>query len=295
MNQSKKIFRIRNLFYFILLHLINATPQINLYYTHWLSERNDNNGLQHDCLRVPVAIEESESHYQMILYCMNELSSKFNIEKKNILFRNFTFDQLSKQNITSQQLYLWLTPIDIIENYQFYLNQLSTTLNESSSSSSSLRKEIFYNCTLPRFGLMCQYELYNHYSYHSSLYEIIYDFYHNYFYTMTNLTCYRHLKCNRGPDPSCLDWSKICDGKVDCLDGEFDEEYCWQIEINKCKDNEFQCPNGQCIPESFIHDNINISYCLDGNDDPCRRREPSFGCEDIRCDNTPITSSSRQP
>ena len=101
---------------------------------------------------------------------MSELPSKFNIEN-NDFFSKFTFAELSKQNITSQQLYLWSAPIDIIERYQFYLNQLST------SNDSSLAKEIFYNCTMPRFGPKCQYELYYHYSDHSSLYEIIDDFY----------------------------------------------------------------------------------------------------------------------
>ena len=30
------------------------------------------------------------------------------------------------------------------------------------------------------------------------------------------------------PLTSCLDWSEICDGKVDCLDGGRDEEECWR-------------------------------------------------------------------
>ena len=91
--------------------------------------------------------------------------------KKNNFFPKFTFDELSKENITSQQLYLWSAPIDIIEHYQFYLNQLST------SNDLSLAKEIFYNCTLPRFGPICQYEFDYYDPNHSSLYEIIHDFY----------------------------------------------------------------------------------------------------------------------
>ena len=75
-----------------------------------------------------------------------------------------------------------------------------------------------------------------------------------YEYNPTNFTCYTHLKCNRGPFPSCLDWTEICDGKIDCLDGGFDEEHCWQLEINECKDNEYRCKNGQCIPKSFYQD-----------------------------------------
>jgi hypothetical protein len=79
---------------------------------------------------------------------MNEFSSKFDVEEKTNHFPKFYFYELSKQNMCSEQLYLWLAPIDLIENYQLYL---------------SLSKEIFYNCTLPRFGPRCQYEFSNHF------------------------------------------------------------------------------------------------------------------------------------
>ena len=54
---------------------------------------------------------------------------------------------------------------------------------------------------------------------YSSLDEIIHDYYHYNEYEPTLFTCYIHLECNRGPSPSCLDWTEICDGKVDCIDG----------------------------------------------------------------------------
>ncbi len=68
---------------------------------------------------------EEVNSYDGISYCMSELPSKFNITNIDFI-SNFTFAELSEQNITSEQLYLWSVPIDIIENYQFYLNQLST-------------------------------------------------------------------------------------------------------------------------------------------------------------------------
>jgi hypothetical protein len=64
----------------------------------------------------------------------------------NNLGEKFTFAQLSKENITGQQLYLWSAPIDLIEKYQFYLNQLSK------SEIGSMTEEFFYNCSLPNFG-----------------------------------------------------------------------------------------------------------------------------------------------
>ena len=140
---------VRILFFFSFLHLVNSHLQINLHLTDWVSE-DDN--LQHDCLHVPAHIEEESDPRQIISYCMGELPSKFQI-KENNLDQKLTFDQLSKQNITSQQLYLWSAPIDLIEQYQFYLNQLQN------SEKTSLATEIFYNCTLPYFGSKCQYVL----------------------------------------------------------------------------------------------------------------------------------------
>jgi hypothetical protein len=40
---------------------------------------------------------------------------------------------------------------------------------------------------------------------------------------------------------ACLDWSDICDGRVDCINDAVDEEHCWQLEINKCEDNKDRC------------------------------------------------------
>ncbi|CAF4405138.1 unnamed protein product, partial [Rotaria sp. Silwood2] len=190
----------------------------------------------------------------------DELPLKFHIENNNV-FPKFTFDELLKRNITSQQLYLWSSPIDVAESYQFYLNKLST------SNDIFLETQVFYNCTLPRFGSMCQYEITYYHQNHLSLDEIIHDYYRTYEYNPNHFTCYTHLQCNRGPFPACLDWSEICDAQVNCLDGEFDEEHCWQIEINECNDNEYRCTNGQCIPQSFFRDDSNTSDCLDGSDE----------------------------
>jgi hypothetical protein len=53
----------------------------------------------------------------------------------------------------------------------------------------------------------------------------------------------------------CLDWSEICDGKVDCIDG-VDEKDCWSLITNECK-------NGQCIPKIFLVDDLHSFECLD--------------------------------
>ena len=243
--QSEKMFSSGSFFYLILVHFIIAQPQLNLYYTNWVSE-NENISL-HDCLRLAVTNKftpESEN----LFYCMSELPSKFFIENDSD-FPNFTFATLSKQNITTQQLYLWSTPIDIIEQYQLYL-----TTNHS-----SLANQVFYNCTIPRFGSKCQYELTQYYSHHLSLFEIVRDRYRYINKSFKAWTCYVHLECNRGPFPACLDWTEVCNGHIDCLNDGIDEKDCWELEINECNENEHRCTIGQCIPKLFYGDGFEYS------------------------------------
>ncbi|CAF1373254.1 unnamed protein product [Adineta steineri] len=76
-----------------------------------------------------------------------------------------------------------------------------------------------------------------------------------------------HLKCYRGPEPSCLDWREICDGKIDCLDGNADEENCYLLEINECGKDEYRCRLGMCISSEFFSDDPFNPECLDGTDE----------------------------
>ncbi|CAF3920967.1 unnamed protein product, partial [Rotaria magnacalcarata] len=268
-----------------------SSPQINLYYTDWIDENET--AVQHNCFRVIDSSEIVRQNHEIISYCMSELPSEFHIGESND-FPKFTFVELSTKNITSQQLYLWSAPIDLIEHYQFYLNHLLI------SNDTSLANEVFYNCTFPRFGPMCQYEIIYYHEIQTSLNEIINDYYHNYIYDPINFTCYTHLQCNRGPSPACLDWSEICNGQIDCLDGEFDEEHCWQLEINECEDDEYRCANGQCIPQSFYRDGSYNVDCVDSSDevrstimpdDNCFLDMPTFRCEDQTCRVSFLTNS----
>ena len=271
------MFHFEYLLYIFIIHSIFAIPQINLYYTDEVSESH--HALQHNCLHALTPERQQEWGSRMIPYCMSELPSKFKIEEDD-LFSKFTFAQLSKENITSYELYLWSAPIDLIERYQFYLYQSTTT-----------NTDVFYNCTMPRFGPQCQYELYYHYSHHSSLQKIVEDFYNSDKYDPTVSTCYTLIKCNHGPSSICLDWREICDDQINCLDDGIDEEYCWELEVNQCEDNEYRCRNGQCIPKSFYNENHIYADCIDLSDliftyasgfIPCYRFDgPSVMCENL--------------
>ncbi|CAF1026336.1 unnamed protein product [Adineta steineri] len=230
--------------------------------------------------------------YQIILYCfrpLKEIKSDLSYFT-NLRDTNFTFNQLKILDVSSHQLYLWSTPIDIIEQYEIYLQ-----------TNNSFGNKLFFNCTRPWFGPLCQYsfELETEYWSFSDLVETTFSYKDRGDYQslgssviFTNLSCYEHLLCNRTESSSilCLDWREICDGKVDCINGNFDEQHCWQLEINECQEGEYRCHNGQCIPESFLQDNKFNPDCIDGTDEPVSREypsecstDPSMRCEDLTC------------
>ncbi|CAF4178971.1 unnamed protein product, partial [Adineta steineri] len=157
---------IRNLVYPILFHFVIGLPQINLDLTDGVSNSESDVVSQHDCIHVAASIENGIDPHQVISYCMSEWPSKWIIQRNN-QDQIFTFYQLFQQNITSEQLYRWSAPIDIVERYQLYLNQFST-----SNEFLSIAVPLFYNCTSPRFGPLCQYSLDAYEPHHSSLNEI---------------------------------------------------------------------------------------------------------------------------
>ncbi|CAF3562154.1 unnamed protein product, partial [Rotaria sp. Silwood2] len=96
------------------------SPQINLHLTDEVNHNRSDIVFQHDCLYVLASTEKQNIH-QVLSYCLTEYSSQWNIEENNF-DQKLTFYQLYQQNITSQQLYNWSAPMDIVERYQFYLN-----------------------------------------------------------------------------------------------------------------------------------------------------------------------------
>jgi hypothetical protein len=210
---------------------IISSPRINLY----LTDGESHDDLQHDCLRVAARMKVNTGSHQVIAYCLTKRPSTW-ILQENTFNQKFSFTELIKRNITSEQLYQWSTPIDVVERYQFHVNQYSNT------DELPLGEQWLYNCTSPRFGPSCEYSLNIEDSHHSSLNEIIYWFYQNE-YMPTRLTCYNHLTCNRGSAEVCLHWTEICDGYIDCLHDGVDEKHCWELETNECATDEYRCDN----------------------------------------------------
>ncbi|CAF1368478.1 unnamed protein product [Adineta ricciae] len=235
--------------------MIYTIPQLNLHFTDPVDRSENGIAFQHDCLQYNHNSKES------VYYCLSEQSINSNI-KENNNFSKYTFAELSKMNVTSEQLYLWSAPVDLIEHYQFYLNQqLTTTIEENLL----LSNKYFYNCTLPRFGPECRYEYDFLDDNNLPIYDINQIIDHLNELQISNLTCYIHLSCDRGYGMGCLDWSEVCDGHVNCLHNAIDEEHCWQMELNQCKDNEYRCHNGQCVPWHY-YQTYGTLGCLDQSD-----------------------------
>ena len=216
--------------YFTYVYSFHIMPKNNLYYTDKINRNNRNHTVQYNCLSIRIS-------KKTFFYCMNEFSLKFQIEK-NQYNTSLHFSELAKDNITSEQLYSWSAPINLIEQYQDYLE----------TKNSSLANEIYINCSWPRFGLQCEYE---------------FDIQSEDIIEPTTLTCYIHLQCDRELVPICLHWSDICDGKVDCPNGGIDEKDCLELEINACQDDEYRCWNGICIPRAIQKEYTYADECFD--------------------------------
>ncbi|CAF3409133.1 unnamed protein product [Rotaria socialis] len=192
---------------------------------------------------------------------------------------SFTFAQLSKKDIQSEQLVSWSASIDFAEQYEMFLSKI-LSLSVSFES-----KHVFYNCTSPWFGPRCCFS-------RDLPLDILLSGFANFIYQSKSkiehyikVTCDEHLKCHTIL-PLCLGWHEICDEKVDCLNGS-DEFDCFQLEMNECLSTEYRCHNGQCIPIEFFHDLTTELECLDGTDESIGnqnfgnyRTDPSFHYEE---------------
>ncbi|CAF0959925.1 unnamed protein product [Adineta steineri] len=201
----------------------------------------------------------------LIPYCRRPLSIDPINKIQGYIENTDTFKNLRLQGITSENLRQWSLSIDIIEQYSIYLIKNDIEFDGF----------IFNNCSSLWFGSHCQYT-FNLNMFIESFGDFVdSSFEARQYHIGENIvihTCYPHLSgCYRGPEPMCLDWREICDGKIDCIGEKFgiDEEYCHELEINECNENEYRCHNGaQCIPLEFFRDSRLSKDCLDGTDEP---------------------------
>lgn len=215
---------------------------------------------------------------QIIPYCIRpEPDEDLTLTFLNVNSASYTFSELRLKQITSEQLVEWSASIDLVENYEMYLRNS----NELSAN------ETFHNCSRPWFGQFCQFKFDEDRSFNDMVKMTFFskEMHASYVLEVTNHTCYIHLNCSTGLDPICLDWRDICDGKTDCMNSNIDERDCYELEINICSEDEFQCHNGQCIHMIFFQDDPYNPDCLDGTDEEGELQcvaDPTIRCEDNR-------------
>ncbi|CAF1313519.1 unnamed protein product, partial [Rotaria sp. Silwood1] len=234
---------------------------------------------------------KNPNQYNPISYCIRPFGTPFtllvNHENRVNHGKSITFETLRRENITSQQLYLLSASIDVIERYQEFLEK----------PNSSLSTEVFNNCSELWFGEYCQYSFNLTWAFDRILWTYLMYPKEEINNEIKNGTCYIFIEYNRGPSPSCLDWREICDEKIDCLNGGQDEIGCDILHINECKENEFRCSNGFCIPKEFFNDDSSNPDCIDRSDGKYSDTEyinsmnsecqadPRFHCEEVACRN----------
>ena len=200
----------------------------------------------------------------IIPFCIRpETLTKFDDDYQFCYGNTITFKELKLINISASDLFQWNAVIAIIDLYEKYLLALDL-VNDN---------EIYCNCSSSlQFGKSCQYIFNNVYWYNDdqSFTELVgttnrrNNIVSNEIMNIEYVTCYIGIHCQT--NFFCLDWRQICNGIVDCNNGEDEPfELCLQIESNECdNEKEFRCKNGLCIPLSIAH--FMQEVCLDRSD-----------------------------
>ena len=233
--------------------------------------------LQFDCLNLSEEKRDTTIEYCRRIIPVGKLAENDFVNTRD---ENYTFDELNQMNVSSEELILWSVPIDLVEQYQFYLDEEDI----------SLSTERVFNCTPRWFGAQCQYSL-SPQNLSIPVEKLLYTMFgkrkpiesrEN----MGNGTCYVHLQCDRGGSTMCLDWREICNGRIDCVNGGIDERGCADLETNECEANEFRCHHGMCIAKEFWNDPYFETFeCLDISDQSKIISEYDFS----RCFEDPTT------
>ena len=195
---------------------------------------------------------------------------------------SWSLKQLRELNIVSNDLQQWNAHVDILDVYEFYL--------QTDDIVSAMHR--FCNCSDQfRFGRHCQYT----FDFKQRSFDAVLETHflnlqrivHTATISIDVITaCYRRsASCHGG----CLDWSQICNGINDCNDSS-DEILCELLEFNECRDDEYRCRSGHCIPLSFAFDTI--ADCADATDEQeplrfvltaqiCYLKVPNTYCDEV--------------
>lgn len=220
---------------------------------------------------------------QLMPFCLTVEDFDFNktscVANGGIIWK---FEQLKKQNIRNSDLVRWSAGVDIIDEYERYVQTDNHELSDLN----------FCNCTNRfYFGRHCQYT----FGVTNESFDTILDSHFSNLPSVsiqqvgimndTDVTCFKRDTLCRG---NCLDWRQICNGIIDCEDNQ-DEISCDLLEFNECHNDEYRCRSGHCIPLIFAFDKT--FDCADGTDEQneflirfqfhrCHEKVPNMLCDD---------------
>lgn len=286
--QGKKVFQVLSI---VLFQLTITDCQLNIYS---IDENYAASSLPFDCINYHFYEEKFAyqilSHLtdEMIPFCFRSTDyfTEINVNFSSYYANKLYFEQMHRTSVSTKQLLSWSIPLEIVEQYQLFLNNPTITPNQ-----------YFYNCTAPRFGSRCEYSFVQ--DEEMSFKKIVeIDFSnrispHELIGRSAEISCYVLINCLRDGEQWCLDWREICDGNVDCFDNSADEKFCFDMEVNECGKDEYRCHNGLCISEDFWEDGAGDTECLDRSDRAVETpytsfcyRDPTFKCEEHACKRT---------
>ncbi|UJR07518.1 hypothetical protein I4U23_011807 [Adineta vaga] len=206
----------------------------------------------------------------------------------------FFFRHLIMQKVHPSDVLKWSSSLEIADKYaRFFYNE--TFID-------NIDDHYVCNCTKHgTFGKFCEYQLtHNAKSFQDSIHiqfqeKQTGDSWNTQRYG--RILCYTTLMCDSGL--LCLDWRDIDDGIQRCSGG-YDEANADLLEFNECKENEYRCTNGMCIPEEFwldghvdcmdwsdeLRDDFSKSCSFSSNAMECDEHicpRQSFSCGDGQC------------
>ena len=225
-------------------------------------------------------------------YCFRpDIPKAKETEEENICFgESISFQQLRSMNVSVSDLFSWNAAMQSIEAYsQFLANPRAIK-----------EKSPYCKCSSPlQFGQHCQYELdqlnFSGSDDNAFISFLEYSATHRLKRTMEDMkieyiTCYIGIPCRH--NALCLDWRQICNGMVDCDEGEDEPiELCLQMDLNSCDpEHEFRCHSGMCVPIDVWNDGE--TDCPDRTDERSYWRPPSdsqdacMAADDFLCEET---------
>lgn len=144
--------------------------------------------------------------HTIVPYCLRSSNVIFSVPSS---IHGESFESLYQQNVTSNALLIDHAPLDIIEDYEIYLQKRQLNMIDNKSDT-----QFYYKCNRFSFGTKCQFEFLMDTNFRDMVFHV---FEQKKFISVTDVlyqtngTCFEEYQCTGRV--ICLDWREICDGE----------------------------------------------------------------------------------